>query len=108
MRWAVHVRRREEIINSNKILVGTPGDKIPLERSVRKLKDNIEMYLKETASKAVNWFRMGFLGTWSRTVSLQARSQNCEKRLLALSSPSLRPSVRMKQLGSHWTDCHEI
>jgi len=33
MRWAGHVRRREEIVNSNKILVGTPGDKIPLERS---------------------------------------------------------------------------
>jgi len=59
-----HIRRREEIINSNKILVGTPGDKVPLERSVRKLKDNIKMYLKETASQAVNWFRMGFLRTW--------------------------------------------
>jgi len=33
MRWSGHVRRREEIINSNKIVVGTPGDKIPLERS---------------------------------------------------------------------------
>jgi hypothetical protein len=45
MRWAGHIRRRDEIINSNKILVGTPGDKIPLERSVRKLKDNIKMYI---------------------------------------------------------------
>jgi hypothetical protein len=43
MRWAGHVRCGEEIINSNKILVGTPGEKIPLERSVRKLKDNIKM-----------------------------------------------------------------
>jgi len=41
MRWAEQVRRGEEIINSNKVLVRTPDDKIPLERSVRKLKDNI-------------------------------------------------------------------
>jgi hypothetical protein len=64
MRWAGHVRHREEIINSNKILVETPDDKISLERSVRKLKDNIKMYLKETASKAVNCFMMGLLRTW--------------------------------------------
>jgi hypothetical protein len=56
--------RAHKIINSNKILVVTPGDKIPLERSVRKLKDNIKIYLKETASKAVNCFRIGFLRTW--------------------------------------------
>ena len=31
-------------------------------------------------------------------------SQNCEKRLSALTCPS----VRMEQLGSHWTDFHEI
>jgi hypothetical protein len=30
--------------------------------------------------------------------------QNCEKRQLASSCPS----VRMEQLGSHWTDFHEI
>jgi len=63
IRWAWHIRCRDEIINSNKILVGTPGDKIPLERSEGKLKDNIKMYLIETASKVVNWFRMGFLRT---------------------------------------------
>jgi hypothetical protein len=63
MRWAEHVKRREKIINSNKILVGTPGDKVPIERSVRKLKDNIKIYLKETASKAVDWFKMGFFRT---------------------------------------------
>jgi hypothetical protein len=34
---------------------------------------------------------------------LQVRSQNYEKRLLALS----RLSVRMEQLGSHWTDFDE-
>ena len=31
-------------------------------------------------------------------------SQNCERRLLA----SSRLSVRMEQLGSHWTDSHDI
>jgi hypothetical protein len=33
-----------------------------------------------------------------------ARSQNCEKQLLA----SSRPSVRTEQFGSHWADFHEI
>jgi hypothetical protein len=37
-----------------------------------------------------------------------ARLQNCEKRLLASSCLSVRPSVRMEQLGSYWTDFHEI
>ena len=37
-----------------------------------------------------------------------ALSQNCEKRLLDSSCLSLRPFVRMEQLGSHWTDFHEI
>ena len=37
----------------------------------------------------------------------QARSQNCEKRLLVFVM-SVRPSVRVEQLGSHWTDFHEI
>ena len=31
-----------------------------------------------------------------------------EKRLLTLSCLSVRPSVRMEQLGSLWTDFHEI
>jgi hypothetical protein len=35
--------------------------------------------------------------------SFQARSQNCEKRLLASSCPS----VSMEQLGSQWTDFDE-
>lgn len=35
------------------------------------------------------------------------KKKNCEKRLLA-SSPSARPSFRMEQLDSHWTDVHEI
>jgi hypothetical protein len=33
-----------------------------------------------------------------------SRSQNCEKRLLASSCLC----VLMEQLGSHWTDFHEI
>ena len=35
-------------------------------------------------------------------------SQNCEKRLLVSSCLSVRPSLRIEQLGSHWTDFHEI
>ena len=35
-------------------------------------------------------------------------SQNCEKLLLASLCLSVSPSVRRQQLGSHWTDFHEI
>jgi hypothetical protein len=36
----------------------------------------------------------------------KAHSQNCEK--LRPVCPSVRPSVRMEHLDSHWTDFHEI
>jgi hypothetical protein len=35
-------------------------------------------------------------------------SQNCETSLLASLCLSVRPTVRMEQLGFHWTDFHEI
>jgi len=45
-------------------------------------------------------------------VDFQTRSQNCGKRLLALSClffrPAVRPSIRMEQLDSYRTDLHEI
>ena len=41
-----------------------------------------------------------------------ARTQNCERRVLALSylfvCPYVRLPVNMEQLGSHWTHFHEI
>jgi hypothetical protein len=53
---------------------------------------------------------------WMQCVSLhvllfvffKARLQNCEKRLLVSSCPSVCRSVRMQQLLSHWTDFDEI
>jgi hypothetical protein len=42
-----------------------------------------------------------YLLSW---MPFKARSQNCEKRLLA----SSWPSVRMEKLGSHWTDFDTI
>ena len=39
-------------------------------------------------------------------VAFLARSQNCEKLLLALSCLPVCPSARMEQLGYHWTDFH--
>jgi len=39
---------------------------------------------------------------------LKARSQDCEKRLLASSCLSVCPSVRMEQFNSHCTDFREI
>jgi len=41
-------------------------------------------------------------------ILFEALSQNCEKRLTASSCLSVRPSVRVEQLGSHWTDFHEV
>jgi len=38
----------------------------------------------------------------------EARSQSCEKRLLAQTCLSLRLSVRMEQLGSQLTDFLEV
>jgi len=36
------------------------------------------------------------------------RSQKCEKQLLLSSCLSVRLSIRIQQLGSHWTGCQEI
>ena len=36
-----------------------------------------------------------------------ARSQNCEKNTISFVM-SVRPSVRMEQLNSHWTDFYDI
>ena len=41
-------------------------------------------------------------------LALEARSQNCEKRLLASSCLSVRLYVRMEQLAPHWTNFHGI
>jgi len=42
-------------------------------------------------------------------VQLGAASQNWEEWILACHvSPSVRPSFRKLQLGSHWTNFHEI
>jgi len=43
-----------------------------------------------------------------KNFSFQARSQNCEERLLASSPLSVCPSVLMEQLGSNWTYFHEM
>jgi hypothetical protein len=48
-----------------------------------------------------------FMETTS-VLSFYAPSQNCEKRLLASSSLSVRPSIPMEHLGSHWTDFPEL
>ena len=42
------------------------------------------------------------------SLSCLVRPRNCEKRVLAPPSMSIRPSVRMEHLSSHWTDFHEI
>ena len=50
-------------------------------------------------------------GLYHENKSLQARSQNWEKRLIASPNMPVRPCVhlcRMEKLDSHWTDFHEI
>ena len=44
---------------------------------------------------------------WHNRV-VKATSQNCEKRVLGSSCLSIRLSVRMEQLGSHWTEFHKV
>jgi len=53
---------------------------------------------------------------YKRSVDFKTLVQNCEKLLLVLSCMFFRPSVclsvylsvLMEQLGSHWTDFHDI
>ena len=45
---------------------------------------------------------------YAGTSPFEARSQHCEKRLLAWSCLSVRLSIRMEQLGSHLTDFNDI
>jgi len=45
---------------------------------------------------------------WIKHCGILALSQNCEKQLLASSYLFVLPSVRMIQLGSHWTYFCEI
>jgi hypothetical protein len=55
-------------------------------------------------SSAIHAVGTRYFATQHRAIGLQARSKNCEKRLLALSCLS----ARMEQVGSHLTDFHEI
>jgi hypothetical protein len=45
---------------------------------------------------------------FSNMFRFYAFSKNCEKRLLASSCLSVRPSICMEQLDSYWPDIHEI
>jgi hypothetical protein len=45
IRWAGHVARMGEKRNAYRILVGKPGGKRPLGRSIRRWVDNIKMDL---------------------------------------------------------------
>ena len=47
LRWAGHVARTEQFRNAYRVLVGKPESKRPLGRPRRRLKDNIQMDLRE-------------------------------------------------------------
>ena len=49
--------------------------------------------------------------TLAEQLLVKMSEPNCERRMLAVCRSvclSVRPSVRMEQLGSRWTDVHEI
>jgi len=54
MRWAGPVARKEEIINSYKILVGKLEGKTPLGRQRRRWEDNIRIDLREIGWEVVD------------------------------------------------------
>jgi hypothetical protein len=51
---------------------------------------------------------MTFFAKPVKLIHFQARSQSCEKRLLASSCFYVRLTARKEQLGFHWTDFHEM
>jgi hypothetical protein len=54
MRLQGHVEMR----NAHRILVGYPEWKTPLDKPRRRRKDDIKMYLTETAYESVEWFHL--------------------------------------------------
>ena len=60
LRWAGHVARMGEKRDANRVLVGKPVKKKPLERSRRGWEDNIKTDLRE-----VGW------GTWTGSIWLE-------------------------------------
>ena len=58
-----------------------------------------------TNALQVTWYLLIEYEKYSTT---QAHSQNCGKGLLASSCVYVCPPALMEQLGSHWTDFHEI
>ena len=55
LRWAGHVARREESTSAFKILTGTPGGKIPIQRSRNRWEGDIKMNLEEVGINTSNW-----------------------------------------------------
>ena len=78
-----------------------------------KIKYMVELNLKYSCSLHIHLVRFnieklcGLLCYVNITV-FGLISQYCEKRLLVTSCLSVQPSVRMEQLGSHWTNFNEI
>jgi hypothetical protein len=62
MKWAWHVERMGETMNTYRTLVGKPEGKIPLGRPRRSWVDNIKMDLRERAWDGREWIEpFGFL-----------------------------------------------
>ena len=55
MRWAGHVARMGEESGVNRVLVGKPEGKRPMERPRRRWVDNIRMDLQEVGCGYVDW-----------------------------------------------------
>ncbi|KAJ4450806.1 hypothetical protein ANN_02236 [Periplaneta americana] len=72
LRWAGHVARMGEFINTYSMLVGRPEGKIPLERPRRRWEDNIEMDLREVEYDGRDWINLaqGGLIEWRDDIKM--------------------------------------
>ena len=76
-------------------------------------KHKIKIYVRTiTGHSQLHTELLLFLYTSRILSAVQVRQQICKKRLLASSCLSVclsvRPSVGIEQLSSHWTDFHEV
>jgi hypothetical protein len=58
MRWAGHAARMGEGRGVNRVLVGRPEGKRPLERPRHRWEDNIKMELREIGIDEANWIQL--------------------------------------------------
>ena len=87
------------------IISGAPCSQA-LPKTFRKTLE--EIYVQEKTCLVLCSYVCTLYCFYSFTFLVQALSQNGEKRHLASSCTSFHPYISMEQLGSLWTDFHDI